>query len=308
MAFNIRKAAVVGSGVMGASIAAHLANAGIPSLLLDIVPDSLAPDEEAKGLTLADAAVRNRLAAGALARLPSVQPSPFYDDAFAGLIEPGNLEDDLHRIREVDWVIEAVVEKLSVKRDVLMRIERDWRPGVIVSSNTSGVSIREMAEGRSEAFKAHFLGTHFFNPPRYMKLLELVPGDETDPAIVSRMAEFAERILGKGVVVARDTPNFIANRIGAYGLLATLRAMEAGGFTVEETDAVTGPAMGRPKSATLRTLDLVGIDTFLHVANNVFEKTDDPAEKAAFEPPKLLHELASRGGSARKRTRDSTKK
>ncbi|MDI4646692.1 3-hydroxyacyl-CoA dehydrogenase/enoyl-CoA hydratase family protein [Cohnella hashimotonis] len=295
MALKIRKAAVIGSGVMGASIAAHLANAGVPSLLLDIVPDSLAAGEEAKGLTLADSAVRNRLALGALARLPSVHPSPFYDDAFASLIEPGNIDDDLHRIRKVDWVIEAVVEKLSVKRDVLERIERYWRTGLIVSSNTSGISIREMAEGRSEAFKAHFLGTHFFNPPRYMKLLELIPGQQTDPAIVSGMAEFAERILGKGVVVAKDTPNFVANRIGTYGLLATLQAMEAGGFTVEEVDAVTGPAIGRPKSATLRTLDLVGIDTFLHVANNVFEKTDDPAEKAAFAPSKLLRELASRG-------------
>lgn len=295
MALKIRKAAVIGSGVMGASIAAHLANAGIPSLLLDIVPDSLAPGEEAKGLTLGDPTVRNRLATGALSRLPSVHPSPFYDDAFASLIEPGNLEDDLHRIREVDWVIEVVVEKLSVKRDVFERIERFWRPGLVVSSNTSGISIREMAEGRSEPFKAHFLGTHFFNPPRYMKLLELVPGERTDPAIVSDMAEFAERVLGKGVVVAKDTPNFVANRIGTYGLLATLQAMEAGGYTVDEVDAVTGPALGRPKSATLRTLDLVGIDTFLHVANNVFEKTGDPAEKAAFEPPKLLKELAARG-------------
>lgn len=295
MALKIGKAAVVGSGVMGASIAAHLANAGIPSLLLDIVPDTLAPEEEARGLTLADPAVRNRLAAGALARLPSVHPAPFYDDTLAGLIEPGNLEDDLHRIREVDWVIEVVVEKLFVKRNVLQRIERYWRPGLVVSSNTSGISIREMAEGRSEAFKTHFLGTHFFNPPRYMKLLELVPGDRTDPAIVSGMAAFAERVLGKGVVVAKDTPNFVANRIGTYGLLATLQAMEAGGFTVEEVDAVTGTAIGRPKSATLRTLDLVGIDTFLHVANNVFEKTDDPAEKAAFVPPKLLQELAARG-------------
>ncbi|MFD2333773.1 3-hydroxyacyl-CoA dehydrogenase NAD-binding domain-containing protein [Cohnella sp. GCM10020058] len=295
MALKIRKAAVIGSGVMGASIAAHLANAGIPSLLLDIVPDSLTPGEAAKGLTLADPAVRSRLAADALARLPSVHPSPFYDDAFASLIEPGNLEDDLHRIREVDWVIEVVVEKLSVKREVLARIERYWRPGLVVSSNTSGISIREMAEDRSEPFKTHFLGTHFFNPPRYMKLLELVPGDGTDPAIVSGMAEFAGRVLGKGVVVAKDTPNFIANRIGTYGLLATLHAMDAGGFTVEEVDAVTGPAIGRPKSATLRTLDLVGIDTFLHVAGNVYGKTDDSSEKAAFDPPRLLKELASRG-------------
>ncbi|CAI6016681.1 3-hydroxyacyl-CoA dehydrogenase/enoyl-CoA hydratase family protein [Cohnella sp. JJ-181] len=295
MALNISKAAVIGSGVMGASIAAHLANAGIPSLLLDIVPESLTADEEAKGLAIGAPAVRNRLALSALARLPSVQPSPLYVDGFASRIEAGNLEDDLHRIREVDWVIEAVVENLPVKRGLLERIERFWRPGLIVSSNTSGISIREMAEGRSEPFKTHFLGTHFFNPPRYMKLLELVPGDATDPGLVREMAVFAERVLGKGVVVAKDTPNFVANRIGTYGLLATLQAMEAGGYTVEEADAVTGPAMGRPKSATLRTLDLVGIDTFAHVARNVHDKTEDPAEKAIFDPPRLLTALLERG-------------
>lgn len=295
MAAKITKAAVIGSGVMGASIAAHLANAGIPSLLLDLVPEVLSADEEAKGLTLASPAVRNRLARTAIAGLPSIKPSPLYDDAFTSRIEAGNLEDDLHRIKDVDWVIEAVVENPAVKRGLLERIEKHWRPGLIVSSNTSGISINEMAEGRSEGFKSHFFGTHFFNPPRYMKLLEIVPGETTDPEIVRRMGEFAERTLGKGVVVAKDIPNFVANRIGTYGLLVTLREMEAGGFTVEEIDAVTGPAMGRPKSATFRTLDLVGIDTFMRVANNVFAKTDDPAEKAVFGPFPLLERLVARG-------------
>ncbi|MEK0312935.1 3-hydroxyacyl-CoA dehydrogenase/enoyl-CoA hydratase family protein [Cohnella sp. 56] len=300
MTSTITKAAVIGSGVMGAAIAAHLANAGIRCLLLDVVPSALTAEEEAAGLTLAAAAVRSRLARAAIARLSASNPALLYDDAFASRIEPGNIEDDLHRIKDVDWVVEAIVERLDVKRGLLERIERHWRPGVVVSSNTSGISIREMAAGRGEAFRRHFLGTHFFNPPRYMKLLELVPGPDTDPQVVRRMALFAERVLGKGVVVAKDTPNFIANRIGTYGLLVTLQEMEAGGFSVSEIDAVTGPAMGRPKSATLRTLDLVGIDTFLHVACNVRDKTDDPAEKAVFEPPRLLEELAARGWTGEK--------
>ncbi|GIP38863.1 3-hydroxyacyl-CoA dehydrogenase [Paenibacillus sp. J31TS4] len=295
MAAFIKQAAVIGSGVMGASIAAHLANVGIPSLLLDIVPDKLTPEEEAKGLTLEHPAVRNRLAAAAIARLPKINPSPLYDPSFAARITPGNLEDHLVRIRDVDWVIEVVVENLEVKQGLLRRIESQWRPGTIVSSNTSGISINEMVRDCGEAFRKHFLGTHFFNPPRYMKLMEIIPGETTDPEIVRRMAAFSERTLGKGVVVAKDTPNFIANRIGTYGLLVTLQTMAEKGFTVDEVDAVTGPAMGRPKSATFRTLDLVGLDTFLHVANNVAAHVDDPAEKAVFEPPQALRELVARG-------------
>ncbi|TYP70184.1 3-hydroxyacyl-CoA dehydrogenase/enoyl-CoA hydratase family protein [Paenibacillus methanolicus] len=295
MAAHISKAAVIGSGVMGASIAAHLANAGIPSLLLDIVPKSLTAEEEAKGLTLESPTVRNRLAAGALAKLPSIKPSPLYDDAFVSRITPGNIEDDLHRIKDVDWVIEVVVENLAVKQSLLEKIEAHWKPGTIVSSNTSGISINAMAEGRGDAFKSHFLGTHFFNPPRYMKLMEIIPGEQTDPAIVSQMSAFSERALGKGVVVAKDTPNFVGNRIGTYGLLATLQVMADKRLTVDEIDAITGPAMGRPKSATFRTLDLVGIDTFVHVANNVFEKVDNEAEKAVFEPSQLLKDLVARG-------------
>ena len=291
----IRKAVVIGSGVMGSGIAAHLANVGIPCLLLDIVPQRLTDEETAKGYTLEHPAVRNRLATQAIARLRKTNPPPLYDEAFAERITPGNVEDDLHRIAEADWVIEAITENLELKRQLLRRIEAHWRPGIIVSSNTSGISINAMAEACGEAFRTHFLGTHFFNPPRYMKLLELIPGRDTDPAIVDGMKRFCERRLGKGVVVARDTPNFIANRIGTYGLMVTLQEMLEKGYTVEEVDAVTGPALGRPKSATFRTLDLVGLDTFVHVAGNVYEHVNDEAEKAAFAVPDVLRRMVERG-------------
>ncbi|MBB6669772.1 3-hydroxyacyl-CoA dehydrogenase/enoyl-CoA hydratase family protein [Cohnella nanjingensis] len=295
MTATITKAAVIGSGVMGASIAAHLANVGISTLLLDLVPAKPTPEEEAKGHSTLHPVVRNRLATQAISRLAKIKPSPLYDDAFASRIAPGNLEDDLGRIAEVDWVIEVIVENLEAKRDLLGKIENHWRSGIIVTSNTSGISINAMAEGRSEAFKSHFLGTHFFNPPRYMKLLEIIPGETTDSGIVRRISAFGERKLGKGVVIAKDTPNFIANRIGTYGLLVTLQAMERHGYTVDEVDAATGPALGRPKSATFRTLDLVGLDTFVHVANNVYDKANDEAEKAVFAPSPLLREMVARG-------------
>ncbi|WP_339159775.1 3-hydroxyacyl-CoA dehydrogenase/enoyl-CoA hydratase family protein [Paenibacillus sp. FSL W8-0186] len=291
----ITTAAVIGSGIMGSGIAAQLANVGISCLLLDIVPTQLTETEAAKGLTLEEPAVRSRLASSAIKQLAKTKPAPLYDERFAKRITPGNLEDDLHRISGVDWVIEVVVENLEVKRKLLSDIERYWRPGVVVSSNTSGISINEMTEGRSEDFRRHFLGTHFFNPPRYMKLLEIIPGDNTDPGVVARMTEFAEKKLGKTVVQAKDTPNFIANRIGTYGLLVTLREMIAKRLPVEEVDAVTGPAMGRPKSATFRTLDLVGLDTFVHVANNVFEHVTNEQERAVFAIPNVLKELVAQG-------------
>lgn len=292
---TIRKAAVIGSGIMGSGIAAHLANAGIPCLLLDIVPGKLTEEEAAKGLTLEHPAVRNRLAMAAIARLAKINPAPLYDPDFAARITPGNLEDDLARIAGVDWIIEVVVENLQVKRELLRKVEAHWKPGIVVSSNTSGISIDEMSAECGEEFRKHFMGTHFFNPPRYMKLLEIIPGRDTDAALVQRMRDFCENALGKGVVIAKDTPNFVANRIGTYGLLVTLREMEAKGYAVEEIEAVTGPAMGRPKSATLRTLDLVGIDTFLHVADNVHRNVTDEAERAVFEHPALAKELVARG-------------
>ncbi|SDW77055.1 3-hydroxyacyl-CoA dehydrogenase [Marininema mesophilum] len=292
---RIKHVAVIGAGVMGAAIAGHLANAGIRTLLLDIVPRELNDKEQAKGLTLEDKAVRNRLAQTGKDRLLKEKPAPLFHKSIVERIEVGNLEDDLDRLGKVDWVIEAVVENLKIKQDLFSRIESIWKPGMIVSSNTSGISINDMVEGCSTEFRSHFLGTHFFNPPRYMKLLELIPTKDTDHAIVDEMKAFAEDRLGKGVVLAKDTPNFIANRIGVYGLAVTFQKMLDEKLAPDEVDTVTGRAMGRPKSATFRTLDLVGLDTFIHVYNNVRENVKDEEEKKTFEVPALLQEMVDNG-------------
>jgi 3-hydroxyacyl-CoA dehydrogenase len=294
MVKRIQRAAVLGSGVMGSGIAAHLANVGIPTLLLDIVPRELTKEEEAKGLTLEHKEVRNRLANQALQKLLKQKPAPLMSKSNLALIEIGNFEDDFHRLAEVDWIIEVVVENLEVKKSVFARVDEVRKPGTIVSSNTSGISIEAMAEGRSEDFKKHFLGTHFFNPPRYLKLLEIIPTKDTAQEVVSYMKTFGEEVLGKGVVMAKDTPNFIANRIGTYGLLVTVREMMKGGYSVGEVDTITGPLIGRPKSATFRTLDVVGLDTFIHVANNVFEKVEGE-EKEAFRVPDFMKAMLEKG-------------
>ncbi len=290
---QIRKAAVLGSGVMGSAIAAHLANAGIPSLLLDIVPASLSAEEGRAGLSLSDRKVRNRIAAENKARLLKANPAPLFVPELADRIEVGNLSDDLGRLAEVDWVIEVVVERLDVKQELFRQVASHVRPGTIVSSNTSGISLQAMVQGLPEDFTRYFLGTHFFNPPRYMRLLEVIPGPNTDPAVLDFMQDFCERVLGKGVVIAKDTPNFIANRIGVYGLAVTLQEMERTGLRVEEIDALTGPVMGRPKSASFRTVDMVGLDTFVHVANNVAEGV--PAEKSYFEMPGFIQAMLKQG-------------
>ncbi|MGG6433412.1 3-hydroxyacyl-CoA dehydrogenase NAD-binding domain-containing protein [Anoxybacillus sp. D401a] len=291
---RIKKAAVLGSGVMGSGIAAHLANVGIPTLLLDIVPRELTKEEEAKGLTLEHKQVRNRIVNQAVERLLKQKPAPLMSKENLAFIQVGNFEDDFHRLSECDWIIEVVVERLDVKKSVFEKVDAVRKPGSIVSSNTSGISIEAMAEGRSEDFKKHFLGTHFFNPPRYLKLLEVIPTKHTDPSVVSFMKQFGENVLGKGVVLAKDTPNFIANRIGTYGLLVTVREMMKGGYSVGEVDSVTGPLIGRPKSATFRTLDVVGLDTFIHVANNVFEKVEGE-EKEAFTVPSFMKTMVEKG-------------
>lgn len=292
---SIRNAAVIGSGVMGAGIAAHLANAGMRVLLLDVVPQNLTAEEEKKGLTLSDAAVRNRLSAAAVARMAKAQPAQLYDSAWTNRITPGNLTDYLQALGDVDWIVEAVVERLDIKKEVLEAIESARRPGTLVSTNTSGLSVSAMAEGRSLEFRRHFAATHFFNPPRYMKLVEIVPSEDTDPETVALLTELCEKRLGKGVVVAKDTPNFIANRIGSYGMLVTLADTLAYGLTVEEADALTGPAMGRPKTATFRMLDLVGLDTLLHVVDNVRERSEDAEEREVFKRPELLARLVGLG-------------
>ena len=258
---------------MGSAIAAHLANAGIPCLLLDL----------------------EGLAAKGIAKLKETKPSPLYDPAFVSRLTACELDRDVGMLADCDWIIEAVSERLEVKRAVWGKIAATWKPGIVVSTNTSGLSIDAIVSGCPEAMRGHSVVTHFFNPPRYMKLVEVVPCKETDPTLVKEVSAFCRDRLGKGVVIAKDTPNFIANRIGTYAMLATLRAMEKHGLTVEEVDAVTGPLMGRPRSATFRTLDIVGLDTFLHVCRNVREHVDDPIEAEAFAAPQTVEELVARG-------------
>ncbi|GEL76624.1 3-hydroxyacyl-CoA dehydrogenase/enoyl-CoA hydratase family protein [Tenuibacillus multivorans] len=291
---KIKRAAVLGSGVMGSGIAAHLANVGIPTLMLDIVPRELTEAEKKKGLTLDDAVVRNRIAASNKEKLKKQNPSPITSKKSLDLIQVGNFDDHMEQLSDVDWIIEVVVENLDIKKKVFEQVEAHRKEGAIVSSNTSGISIEAMAEGRSEDFKKHFLGTHFFNPPRYLKLLEVIPNQETDPDVLAFMKRFGEDVLGKGVVEAKDTPNFIANRIGTYGLLVTVKEMLEGGYSIGEVDSVTGPMIGRPKSATFRTLDVVGLDTFIHVAKNVYDHVEGD-EKEAFIVPDFMNKMNEKG-------------
>ncbi|WP_027964320.1 3-hydroxyacyl-CoA dehydrogenase/enoyl-CoA hydratase family protein [Halalkalibacillus halophilus] len=285
---KIKRAAVLGSGVMGSGIAAHLANLGIPTIMLDIVPRDLSEDEKQ------DPRARNKIAAESKKKLTKQNPSPITTKKSLDLISVGNFEDDMEKLSDVDWVIEVVVENLDVKKKVYEQVEANRKEGSIISSNTSGISIDAMAEGRSEDFKKHFLGTHFFNPPRYLKLLEVIPNKETDPDVLSFMKKFGEDVLGKGVVEAKDTPNFIANRIGTYGLLVTVQEMLKGGYSVGEVDSVTGPMIGRPKSATFRTLDVVGLDTFVHVAKNVYDQVEGD-EKQVFDVPDFMKQMNEKG-------------
>ncbi len=279
---------------MGSGIAAHLANIGIPTLLLDIVPRELTEEDKAKGLTTESKAFRNRMSENALKKLLKQKPAPLTSKQNLSLITAGNFEDDMEKISECDWVIEVVVENLDIKKKVFEQVEQHRKPGSIISSNTSGISIEAMAEGRSEDFQKNFLGTHFFNPPRYLKLLEVIPTKKTERDVVDFMKTFGEDALGKGVVFAKDTPNFIANRIGTYGLLVTVQEMLKGGYSVGEVDSITGPLIGRPKSATFRTLDVVGLDTFAHVAKNVYDQVDGD-EKKVFEVPAFMQKMLDNG-------------
>ena len=241
MAAKIEKAAILGSGVMGSAIAAHLANAGIPSVMLDIVPREPTARESAAGLTLESPAVRNRFGNDALRRALKTKPAPFFSKGLSSRVEVGNFEDDWERIADADWIIEVVKEDLDIKRKVLSQAAKHRKRGSIVSTNTSGLSIDAMSDGLDDDFRTHFLGTHFFNPPRYLHLLEIIPGSATDPDVVSALEEFADRRLGKGIVVARDTPNFVANRIGVFAVLDVIRIMQEMELTIEEVDLLTGP-------------------------------------------------------------------
>ncbi len=295
MKHRIEKAAVLGAGTMGARIAAHLANAGILCFLLDIVPKELTAEEKRKGLTLESPAVRNRIVLAGLEAAKKSRPAAFFTPETARLVTPGNLEDNLAWCGEVDWIIEAVAEDLEIKRGLFSRVETVRKPGTIVSSNTSGLPIKLIAEGRSEDFQQHWAGTHFFNPPRYMKLVELIPGPKTKPEVLQSLDEICDLRLGKGVVVAKDTPNFIANRIGTFSMLNALRQMQALDMTMEEVDACTGPAVGWPKSATFRTADLVGLDVLVHVIRNIYENIPDDESREMYRVPKLLEDMLARG-------------
>jgi 3-hydroxyacyl-CoA dehydrogenase len=292
---RIEKVVVLGAGTMGARIAAHLANAGIPSYLLDIVPRELTPEEARKGLTLESPAVRNRIVLAGLEATKKARPAAFFTLETARLVTPGNLEDNLGWCGQVDWIVEAVAENLEIKRNLFARVEAVRKPGTIVTSNTSGLPIHRIAEGRSEDFQQHWAGTHFFNPPRYMKLVELIPGPKTSAEVLDSLNEICDFRLGKGVVVAKDTPNFIANRIGTYSMLNVLRQMQALDLTVEEVDACTGPAIGQPKSATFRTADIVGLDVLVHVVRNIYENIPNDESREMWRVPAFVEEMQKRG-------------
>src|SRR6218665_4202691 len=267
---TIQKVAVLGSGVMGSRIACHFANIGCEVLLLDIVPKERKDAEKAKGLTTESKAGRNRIVNDALQFALKSNPSPIYKKEFATRISTGNFDDDMSKIGASDWVIEVVVENLDIKKKVYEQVEKFRKPGTLITSNTSGIPIHLLTEGRSEDFKDNFCGTHFFNPPRYLKLLEIIPTPHTKPEVISFLLEYGEKFLGKTMVLCKDTPAFIANRVGVYGIMALFHLVEKMGLTVEEVDKLTGPVLGRPKSATFRTGDVVGLDTLINVANNLY--------------------------------------
>ncbi len=275
-----RTAAVLGAGVMGSQIAAHLANAGLDVLLLDVTPESIGKEGP-----------KNALVEGAFTAATKMKPDPFFTAEAQKRITLGNFDDDFDKIGEADWIIEVVVERMDIKQSVMERIEAAASDTAVISTNTSGLPIAEIAEGRSDAFKARFLGTHFFNPPRYLKLFEVIPTDATDPEVVARVSSFARVHLGKGIVIAKDTPNFIGNRIGTYAMLGAVEQFEQGNFSIEEIDALTGTLIGHAKSATFRTADVVGLDTLRHVTANLYEAIPEDESRERFLVPDVLQRL-----------------
>jgi 3-hydroxyacyl-CoA dehydrogenase len=284
---RIEKAVVLGAGTMGSRIAAHFANAGLPCILLDMVPPNLPAN--------APLAERNKIVRAGLEAAKKSKPAAFFAAALAEKIAIGNFDDDLARCAEADWIIEVVAENLEIKRKLLARVAQFRKPGAIVTTNTSGLPVRLIAEGMSEEFQQHWAGTHFFNPPRYLKLVEVIPGPKTSKDVVEALSEFCDRRLGKGVVIAKDTPNFIANRIGTFSMLNVLRLMGTQGMTVEEVDACTGPAVGWPKSATFRTADIVGLDVLAHVVKNIYETAPNDESREMYKVPAVVEEMAKRG-------------
>ncbi|MEO1484313.1 MAG: 3-hydroxyacyl-CoA dehydrogenase NAD-binding domain-containing protein [Bacteroidota bacterium] len=288
---HINKVAVIGSGIMGSGIACHFANIGVEVLLLDIVPRELNEKEKAKGLSLSDKVVRNRLVNDALAAALKSKPSPIYHQNFAKRITTGNLEDDIAKVGGVDWIIEVVVERLDIKKQVFENLEKHRTPGTLITSNTSGIPIQFMSEGRSEDFQKHFCGTHFFNPARYLKLFEIIPGPKTSQDVLDFLNGYGEQFLGKTSVVAKDTPAFIGNRIGIFSIQSLFHAVKDLEMTVEEVDKLTGPVIGRPKSATFRTVDVVGLDTLVHVANGIHQNCPDDERHELFQLPDFINTM-----------------
>jgi len=291
MSFKIKKAAVLGAGVMGANIAAHLTNAGIECYLLDIIPFELTEDDKKKGLTEKSPAWRNRFAANGLAGATKSKPASFYSKKNASMIKIGNFEDDLNLLADCDWVCEVVVENLKIKQELFGKVEKVVKPTCIVSTNTSGLPIKDISANFSSSLKKRFLGTHFFNPPRYMKLMEIIPGADTDKEIVAYMKKFSEEVLGKGVVICNDVPNFIGNRIGVYDMSNAGRIMVDKGLTIEEVDAIVGSAVGRPGTALFGTMDLVGLDVGVHVSKNLYEAVPNDECRDVFLPGPFVEKM-----------------
>ncbi|WP_204346025.1 3-hydroxyacyl-CoA dehydrogenase/enoyl-CoA hydratase family protein [Psychroserpens algicola] len=288
---RIKKIAIIGSGIMGSGIACHFANIGVDVLLLDIVPRELNDKEKAKGLTLEDKIVRNRLVNDALTASIKSKPAPLYHPSFANRITTGNLEDDIAKVKDVDWIMEVVVERLDIKQQVFEKLEQYRTPGTLITSNTSGIPIKFMSEGRSEDFQKHFCGTHFFNPARYLKLFEIIPGPKTEASVLEFLNEYGEKFLGKTSVVAKDTPAFIGNRIGIFSIMSLFHTVKDLDLTIEEVDKLSGPVIGRPKSATFRTVDVVGLDTLVHVANGIKENCPNDERNELFVLPDFINTM-----------------
>ncbi|HEX7594480.1 MAG TPA: 3-hydroxyacyl-CoA dehydrogenase family protein, partial [Anaerolineae bacterium] len=288
MTHSVNRVAVIGSGTMGGALAAHFANAGIAVYLLDIVPNKLTPDEEKKKLTLDHPAVRNRIVNAGMDAIKKSKPAALFTPQTIDRITPGNLADNFDWVHEADWILEVIVENLEVKRQLMARIDAVRKPDSIVTTNTSGIPIHEIAANCSDSFKQHFLGTHFFNPPRYLKLLEVIPAPQTSPEVTEFVKCFGESVLGKGVVVCKDRPNFIANRIGTYAGILGLRYTLDNGYSFNDVDEMTGPVIGHPKSASFRLLDLVGVDIMTHVADNLYPAVPEDEARADLKSPELL--------------------
>lgn len=287
----IKKVAILGSGVMGSRIACHFANIGVRVLLLDIIPKELSESEKERGLTIQDKEVRNRIVIASLENTVKSNPSPLYDKDFVSRISTGNFEDDLAKIKDCDWIMEAVVEQLDIKKSLFEQVETHRKPGTLISSNTSGIPMRLMCEGRSSDFQAHFAGTHFFNPPRYLRLLEIIPGPATNPDVIDFLMDYGDRFLGKETVLCKDTPAFIANRIGIYAIMSGMHAVEEMEMGVSEVDKLTGTVIGRAKSATFRTMDVVGLDTTVKVANNLYQVLETDESRETFRLPSIMQDL-----------------